>query len=349
MEFSWPVATETVDPTDFEFTLNTGETVFGHAAGLNPNWELNERNTVVPFGDFGNRIGSAEPGAEFPVKLEIVPDETPLMLIGPDGREVSAVGLTWTTETSPYDVGPRLVGAKLNSVGTGPVGEGGVTMMERAGGAMPNDEFSLYEEGDFRLRVLTSGGFSPDGVTGVRPDMFEDFFRLEATGPDGETVVMDRVGVDYQVKGGTLRVVGLSDLGKAEDPEGGSITTTATWRTATTTSTSSWSARRPPPARSPSSTSHRWTAGTAPSTTRGTRPRAVRRDPVRGAGAPRSGARRDRAGRPDAGQQGCGDGPSTMAPLRGRDPAPRGHRVDRSRRQETAGARSGRLIIGSYS
>ena len=26
--FGWPVATETVDPTDFKFTLNTGEVVF---------------------------------------------------------------------------------------------------------------------------------------------------------------------------------------------------------------------------------------------------------------------------------------------------------------------------------
>jgi hypothetical protein len=53
--FSWPVATETIDPTDFQFPLNTGKTVFGHAAGMNPNWENNERNTVVLFGDFGNR------------------------------------------------------------------------------------------------------------------------------------------------------------------------------------------------------------------------------------------------------------------------------------------------------
>jgi hypothetical protein len=221
VEFSWPVATETVDPTDFEFTLNTGETVFGHAAGLNPNWELNERNTVVLFGDFGNRGRSDEADAEFPVKLEIVADETPLMLIGPQGQEVSAVGLTWTTDTSPYDVGPQLVGAKLNFVGTEAVGEGGVTLIERGGGFMPNDEFSLYEEADFRLRVLTSGGFSPDGVTGLRPDMFEDFFRVHASGPDGKTVVIDEVGVDYRVKGGTLRVVGLSDLGRAEDPKAG--------------------------------------------------------------------------------------------------------------------------------
>ena len=53
--FSWPVATETVDQTDFQFTLNTGEIVFPNSAGMLPNWELNERNTVVVFGDFGNR------------------------------------------------------------------------------------------------------------------------------------------------------------------------------------------------------------------------------------------------------------------------------------------------------
>ena len=79
--FSWPVATETVDPTDFQFTLNTGEIVFGHAAGLYPNWENNERNTVVLFGAFGNRGKSGEPDARFPVRLDIVADATPLLLV----------------------------------------------------------------------------------------------------------------------------------------------------------------------------------------------------------------------------------------------------------------------------
>ena len=221
IEFSWPVAGETVDPTDFRFTLNTGEVVVAHAAGLYPNWERNERNTVVFFGDFGNRLPSADPGARFPIKVEVVADDTPLQLIGPDGQQVSAVGLSWTTDLSPYDRGPSLVGAKLNATGEKAVGEGGVTLSDESA-QMPNDEFSLYgNEGDFRLRVLTTGGFSPDGVTGVRPDMFEDFFRLHVRGPDGETVVMDKVGVDYEVAGGTLRVVGLSDLGRRESHDNG--------------------------------------------------------------------------------------------------------------------------------
>jgi hypothetical protein len=93
-------------------------------------------------------------------------------------------------------------------------------MMDRSA-YMPNDEFALYDEGDFRLRVLTSGGFSPDGVTGLRPDMFEQFFRLHAKGAAGETMILDQVGVEYQVAGGRLRVVGLSDLGRAADAEAG--------------------------------------------------------------------------------------------------------------------------------
>ncbi|WP_395694890.1 hypothetical protein [Nocardioides sp.] len=214
--FSWPVATETVDPTDFRLTLNTGATVSPHAAGMVPNWELDERNTVVLFGDLGNRLPSTDPGAIFPVRLEIVADDTPLVLVGPGGREVSAVGLSWTTRTSPYDSGPVLVGAKLNRVGSPPVGEGGVGLLERSG-TMPNDELALYGGGGFRLRVLTSGGFSPDGVTGVRPDEFEDFFRIRARGPDGRTVLLEHTGVDYRVAGGTLRVVGLADLGRRRD------------------------------------------------------------------------------------------------------------------------------------
>jgi hypothetical protein len=76
--------------------------------------------------------------------------------VGPGGREVSAVGLTWTTDKSPYDAGPSLVGAKLNQVGAEPNGEGGVTLIA-ASGTLPNDELALYGKADFRIRVLTTG------------------------------------------------------------------------------------------------------------------------------------------------------------------------------------------------
>ena len=218
--FSWPVATETVDLTDFQFTLNTGDIVFPNSAGMLPNWELNERNTVVVFGDFGNRGLSSEEGAVFPVRLDIVEDETPLLLIGPNGQEFNAVGLSWETDTSPYDSGPKLVGAKLNHVGNEALGEGGLGFGTRSG-VLPNDELSLYDEGDFRIRVLTTGGFSPDGITGLTPTMFEDFFRIHANGSNGELVLLEKVGQEYLVAGGTLRIVGLSDLGQKENPDEG--------------------------------------------------------------------------------------------------------------------------------
>ena len=209
---SWPVLTSTVHPEDFLFTLNTGEQVVPHAATMVPNWERNERNTLVMFGDFGNRGRAGEPDQVFPVKLDIVDDGTPLLFVGPGGAVESGVGLTWETDSSPYDSGPKLVGAKLNRIGDEPEGEGGVGFLENL--ALPNDEFALYGGGDFKIRILTTGGFSPDGLTGVTPDQFSDFFRLHATGPDGDTVLMTETGVDYELDGGTLRVVGLSDLGE---------------------------------------------------------------------------------------------------------------------------------------
>ena len=90
--FSWPVLTNTIDLTDFQFTLNTGEIVTPLAASSQPNWENNERNCVVVWADWGNRLPSSDPNARFPVKCEIVADDTPLMLVGPDNQLVSAVG-----------------------------------------------------------------------------------------------------------------------------------------------------------------------------------------------------------------------------------------------------------------
>lgn len=217
--FSWPVLTNTIDLTDFQFTLNTGEVVTPYAASSQPNLENNERNTVVVFGEFGNRKKSSDPDARFPVRLDIVADDTPLMLMGPDNQMRSAVGLSWETNTSPYDEnnGPRLVGAKLNYVGDQAVGEGVNNPNPVLNQVIPeNDEFDLYGGGDFRLRMLTTGGFSPDGVRGVSPTDYEKFFRVHVRGENGSTVLLEQVNVDYQALGGTLRIIGLSDLGAVE-------------------------------------------------------------------------------------------------------------------------------------
>ena len=213
--FSWPVRTDTVRPSQFRFTLNTGDVVDVGVATMMPNFELNERNTVVMFADLGNRGLPGEADARYPVRLDIVPasDGTELMLAGPNG-DVTATGLSWETTNTSYASGPTLVGAKLNRIGDPPQGEGPVGSF--GNGSMPNDERSTFgEAGDFRLRMLTSGGFSPDGVRGVLPTDFGTFFRIHATGNDGQDVVIDTVGEPVAVKGGTLTVVGISDLGLA--------------------------------------------------------------------------------------------------------------------------------------
>ncbi|MGI9197752.1 MAG: phospholipase [Candidatus Nanopelagicales bacterium] len=219
--FSWPIRTDTLRPSQFRFTLNTGEVVDVTVATMMPNFELNERNTVVMFDELGNRGLPGEPDARYPVRLDIVParDGTDLMLAGPDG-DVPATGLSFEKDSTPYLSGPTLVGAKLNRIDGTPQGEGPVGTF--GGSSMPNDEKTLFgDDGDFRLRMLTSGGFSPDGVRGVLPTDFTTFFRLHATGPDGEDIVIDTVGQDVAVKGGTLRIVGISDLGQPESSDTG--------------------------------------------------------------------------------------------------------------------------------
>lgn len=206
--FSWPILPSTLDATDFLVTLNTGEIVRPEVASIFPNFEYNERHVAVIFADFGNRLLPGEDGARYVVRVEVVADETPLMLVGPEGT-VSAVGLFSVSDTSPYQSGPYLVGAKLNHLTT--EGEGGPRFLA---GNLPNDGKTLYgEQALYRLRVYTSGGFSPDGVRGVLPTEFARFFRLHVVTAGGETILVTEANVDYVTEAGLIRVLGLADLG----------------------------------------------------------------------------------------------------------------------------------------
>jgi hypothetical protein len=207
--FSWPYLPSTLAGTDFVVRLNDGSTVTPVFAAFQPNYEYNERQTAVIFGEFGNRQRPDETGSIHPVRVEVVKDDNPLMLVGPNGL-VSAVGLG-KDSTNPYVAGPGLVAAKLNRFFTD--GEGGPSSL---GGPFPNDGVALYgSKAKFRLRMYTSGGFSPDGVRGLRPNEYERFFRLHAKGGDGSDVLIETVDVDHKVAGGVIRVIGLADLGLA--------------------------------------------------------------------------------------------------------------------------------------
>ena len=108
IEFSHPVLPSTVLPENFRVHLNTGEVVTPLYVAQNPNLDFNERQTIVAFGYFGNRLPSDHPEAVHPVRFEVVNGGTPLQLITPSGL-VEGTGLSQTS-SNPYDPlnGPTL-------------------------------------------------------------------------------------------------------------------------------------------------------------------------------------------------------------------------------------------------
>ena len=217
IEFSWPVLPSTVAGNDFRVVLNTGQVITPLAASITPNFEYNERSTVVILGYFGNRIAPGQPGAIYPVKLEVAHSRTPLKLVGPGDVVVSAAGLDLRRRQHADDRLQSRVGAKA---GRGQA-ERDVHRRRVApkpfSGALPNDGVALYgSAAQYRLRVFTSGGFSPDGVRSVYPTDFSQFFRIETVDADGVVRWLTQTGVPYQLPSGTITVVGLADLGQAQ-------------------------------------------------------------------------------------------------------------------------------------
>lgn len=209
--FSWPVLPSTVKGDDFAVTLNTGEVVTPYVASISPNIEYNERSCIVIFGEFGNRLSPGTPGAIYPTKVTIVKS---LKMLGPDGL-VSAVGLS-KDSTNPYtpNGGPTLVAAKLSKMST--LGEG-IGENNPFTGGYPNDGVAYYGESNaqYRLRVYTTGGISPDGVASIQPQDFQKFFRIQVTNSSGQITWLTTTNYVYSFPQGTIEIIGLADLGVA--------------------------------------------------------------------------------------------------------------------------------------
>lgn len=115
IEFSHPLLPSTVLSENFRIHLNTGKVITPLYVAQNPNLDFNERQTVVAFGYFANRLPSGDPGAVHPVRFEVVNGSgTPVQLITPNGL-VDGTGLSQTSNNpyNPYN-GPTLVGPKLS-------------------------------------------------------------------------------------------------------------------------------------------------------------------------------------------------------------------------------------------
>jgi hypothetical protein len=219
IEFSWPILPSTLEPSDFRVNLNNGTSVTPQVASIWPNFEYNERSVAVIFGHFGNRVPPDEPGAIYPTSVQVVRGASVLRLVGPHRRIVSAVGFSAHSRGSPYTDpgvppadrgGPTLVAAKLSKMSA--LGDTGPRIFRQN---LPNDGVALYgRQAKFRLRVYTSGGMTPNGVSPLLPTDYDRFFRVDAVTTSGKTVQLTRSGKNYTIDGHTLRVVGLADLGR---------------------------------------------------------------------------------------------------------------------------------------
>jgi hypothetical protein len=190
-------------------------------ASIWPNFEYNERSVAVMFGHFGNRIPPSQKGAIYPVSVRVVRGSSVLKLVGPGQRIVSAVGFSAKTPGSPYTApgvppaqrgGPTLVAAKLSRMSA--VGNTGPKIFRQN---LPNSGVSLYgRQAKFRLRMYTSGGMTPNGVTPLLPTQYDRFFRVDAVTKSGQTVRLTKAGKTYYIDGQPLRVVGLANLGRKQ-------------------------------------------------------------------------------------------------------------------------------------
>jgi hypothetical protein len=208
--FSHPIWPPSVSPAAFAVTMNTGTVVTPLAASFLPNTEYNERQTVVLTGYWGNRIQPGTPGAEYPISVSIVSAPNELTFVTPRGL-VSAVGLSVESK-NPYvsGNGPRILAAKLNVFSA--LGESNPQWLNASYANSGSDLFGSAAQ--YRLRVYTSAGFSPDGISSILPTDFGKFFILLATDANGHTVQITQSGVNYNISGyGNVKVLGIADTG----------------------------------------------------------------------------------------------------------------------------------------
>lgn len=211
--FSHPIWPPSVTPAAFAVTMNTGAVVTPLAASFLPNTEYNERQTVVLTGYWGNRILPGNSGAEYPVSVSIVTAPTELKFVTPRGL-VSAVGLSVESK-NPYVAGngPRILAAKLNVFSA--LGESNPQWLTAS---YANSGADLYgSSAQYRLRIYTSAGFSPDGISSILPTDFGKFFILNATDANGNAVQITKSGVNYNIAGyGNVQVLGIADTGPVQ-------------------------------------------------------------------------------------------------------------------------------------
>ena len=215
--FSFPILPSSVDISQFYITLSNGIVTKPISFSFSPNTKFNEKQCIVICGYFNNKITSG-PNAIYPVSLEIVPasNGNRMMSVGPDG-------LYDMTGKMVQCSNPYLDSLKINSVILTKynlpniynyLGDNGcgINQIEEN-----NSPISLYgDDAQYRFRIFTAGGYSPDGISSMLPDKYDNYFYLQYKNPiTGEITDLIKSNHKYLFDCGTkyVEIIGLADLG----------------------------------------------------------------------------------------------------------------------------------------
>ena len=214
--FSHPIIISSMDKLQFVVTLNTGFIVKPISTGSSPNTKYNERTCLVLNGYFNNKITTG-PNAIYPVSIEIIEAYgKKLYCAGPDGP-IDMTGQTVQC-SNPYITPPTLLTCILHSYyqpenniynNLGELGCGLNDIEDNNNGVVFYDT-----DAEYRFRIYTGPGYSPDGITSMLPDKYENYFYLQYIDPSsGVTTDLMKQNYVYNINGMTVEIIGLAELG----------------------------------------------------------------------------------------------------------------------------------------
>ena len=154
--FNWPVVMSTVKAEHFQWGFPDGSTRRPGCAirNGNPAGEGNEGQTVAIVGDSGGWDAASA------TSLEITGD---LMLVAPNGTQVSAKGLSYRGPALNYSNGITLLTAEYEVFSA--AGE-----QAKPANVFPNHCRALFPGTTHRIRMVFDGGVTLDGRRPITPD-----------------------------------------------------------------------------------------------------------------------------------------------------------------------------------
>lgn len=216
--FSFPILPSSVDISQFYLTLNNGMVTKPIVFTFSPNTKLNEKQCIVIGGYFNNKITTG-PNAVYPVSLEIVEGSNGkrMMAVGPNGLyDMTGKNISCS---NPYSQSLEIASVILTKYNLpdiynylGDIGCG-INAIEDS-----NSPLSLYSnDAEYRFRIFTKGGYSPNGISSMLPDKYENYFYLQHIDPlTNEITNLKKSNFKYFFSCGYVEVIGLADLGMAQ-------------------------------------------------------------------------------------------------------------------------------------